>query len=403
MGTASRLSGRTKHEEKSDEDTVVTTDAAKGLTSRACQIAIPVYSHCMRAILAGGGTGGHVIPALAIAQQLQKDYAAEVLFVGTARGIENRLVPAAGFPLRLVQVGALKNVSLATRLKTSFDLPRAIWNSGRILSDFRPDIVIGVGGYASGPAMLAAVLRRIPTLVFEPNFVPGFANRLVAPLVSGAAVHFAETGRYFRRCEVTGVPVREAFFRIANQNRENAKPTLLIFGGSQGAHAINQAVMDSVAELRRRVPGIHIVHQTGERDYNDVQAAYANLGDSAEVYRFIDDMPTLFARAGLLICRSGASTVAEVTAAGKPAVFVPFPRAADDHQKRNAEALERAGAAVMLEESRLNRESLVEAVGSLFKNPSRLKTMGHAAHKLSHPTAARDIAAMAGRLAATKN
>jgi len=357
----------------------------------------------MRAILAGGGTGGHVIPALAIAQQLQKDYAAEVLFIGTARGIENRLVPAAGFALRFVQVGALKNVSLATRLKTFFDLPRAVWDSGRILSEFRPDIVIGVGGYASGPAMLAAALRKVPMLVFEPNFVPGFANRLVAPLVSGAAVHFAETGRYFRRCEVTGVPVREAFFQIAKHNPVTAKPTLLVFGGSQGAHAINLVVMDSAAALRQRVPGIHIVHQTGERDYNDAQAAYANLGNSVEVYRFIDDMPGLFARADLLICRSGASTVAEVTAAGNPAVFVPFPRAADDHQKRNAEALERAGAAVMLEEPKLNRESLVEAVGSLFSNPSRLERMGDAARKLSHPNAARDIAAMAARLAAMKN
>jgi len=357
----------------------------------------------MRAILAGGGTGGHVIPALAIAQQLQKDYAAEVLFIGTARGIENRLVPAAGFALRFVQVGALKNVSLATRLKTFFDLPRAVWDSGRILSEFRPDVVIGVGGYASGPAMLAAALRKVPMLVFEPNFVPGFANRLVAPLVSGAAVHFAETGRYFRRCEVTGVPVREAFFQIAKHNPVTAKPTLLVFGGSQGAHAINLVVMDSAAALRQRVPGIHIVHQTGERDYNDAQAAYANLGNSVEVYRFIDDMPGLFARADLLICRSGASTVAEVTAAGKPAVFVPFPRAADDHQKRNAEALERAGAAVMLEEPKLNRESLVEAVGSLFSNPSRLERMGDAARKLSHPNAARDIAAMAARLAAMKN
>ena len=357
----------------------------------------------MRAILAGGGTGGHVIPALAIAHQLQKDYEAEVLFVGTARGIENRLVPAAGFPLRLVQVGALKNVSLVTRLKTFFDLPRAVWDSRRILSEFRPDVVIGVGGYASGPAMLAAILRRVPTLVFEPNFVPGFANRLVAPLVSGAAVHFAETGRYFRRCEVTGVPVREAFFQIADVNSANAKPTLLVFGGSQGAHAINQVVIDCVAELRRRIPGIHVIHQTGERDYNDAQAAYASLGDCVEVYRFIDDMPALFARTSLLVCRSGASTVAEVTAAGKPAVFVPFPRAADDHQKRNAEALERAGAAVMLEESRLTRESLVQAVSGLFSEPSRLKKMGDAARRLSHPSAARDIAAMAARLAGNKN
>jgi UDP-N-acetylglucosamine--N-acetylmuramyl-(pentapeptide) pyrophosphoryl-undecaprenol N-acetylglucosamine transferase len=352
----------------------------------------------MRAILAGGGTGGHVIPAIAIAQQLQKDYAAEVLFIGTSRGIENRLVPAAGFALRLVQVGALNRVSLKTRLKTFFDLPRAVWDSRRILSDFRPDIVIGVGGYASGPAMLAAILRRVPTLVFEPNFVPGFANRLVAPLVSGAAVHFAETGRYFHRCEVTGVPVREAFFQIPSQHPTNTT-TLLVFGGSQGAHAINQVVMDSVADLRQRVPGIHIVHQTGERDYNDAQAAYANFGGSVEFYRFIDDMPSLFARADLLICRSGASTVAEVTAAGKPAVLVPFPRAADDHQKRNAEALERAGAAVMLEESNLNREGLVDSVSTLFAEPSRLGKMGDAARKLSHPNAARDIAAMAARLA----
>lgn len=355
----------------------------------------------MRAILAGGGTGGHVIPALAIAQQLQKDYSAEVLFIGTARGIENRLVPAAGFPLRLVRVGALKNVSVATRMKTAYDLPRAVWHAHRILAEFRPDIVIGVGGYASGPAMLAAVLRRIPTLVFEPNFVPGFANRLVAPLVSGAAVHFAETGRYFRRCEVTGVPVREAFFQSRNQH-STVTPMLLVFGGSQGAHAINKVVMDSVVQLRTRIPGIHIVHQTGERDYNDAQSAYANLGDSVEVHRFIDDMPGLFARASLLICRSGASTVAEVTAAGKPAIFVPFPHAADDHQKRNAEALQRAGAAIMLGESNLTRESLVEAVGSLFSDPSRLEQMGDAARELSHPNAARDIAAMAARLAGTK-
>jgi len=357
----------------------------------------------MRAILAGGGTGGHVIPALAIAHQLQKDYSAEVLFIGTARGIENRLVPAAGFPLRLVRVGALKNVSLATRMKTAFDLPRAVWHAQRILAEFHPDIVIGVGGYASGPAMLAAVLRRIPTLVFEPNFVPGFANRVVAPLVSGAAVHFAETGRYFRRCEVTGVPVREPFFQTTTKRPADVAPTLLVFGGSQGAHAINKVVMDSVAQLRIRIPGIHIVHQTGERDYNDARAAYANLGDSVEVHRFIDDMPGLFARTSLLICRSGASTVAEVTAAGKPAIFVPFPRAADDHQKRNAEALQRAGAAIMLEESSLTCDRLVETVSSLFTDQPRLQKMGDAARKLSHPNAARDIAAMAARLAGKKN
>ena len=178
----------------------------------------------MRAILAGGGTGGHVIPALAIAHQLKKSYGAEVLFIGTARGIENRLVPAAGYPLQLMRVGALKNVSLATRLKTAFDLPRAMWNAGRMLNEFEPDVVIGVGGYASGPAMLSAVVKHIPTLAFEPNVVPGFANRMVARFVSAAAVHFEETAKYFRHAEVTGVPVRQAFFEIPPKRGGIADP-----------------------------------------------------------------------------------------------------------------------------------------------------------------------------------
>ena len=358
----------------------------------------------MRAILAGGGTGGHVIPALAIAQQLQKDYAAEVLFIGTARGIENRLVPAAGFPLRLVQVGALNRVSLTTRLKTFFDLPRAVWESRRMLAEFRPDVVIGVGGYASGPAMLAALLRRIPTLVFEPNFVPGFANRLVAPLVSGS-------GGALRRNRPLLSPLRShrsAGPRGVSSRSPASVPQMPSRRCSSSAEARARtpsirSCMESVAELAQPVPGIHIIHQTGERDYNDAQAAYANLGGSVEAHRFIDDMPSVFARADLLICRSGASTVAEVTAAGKPAIFVPFPRAADDHQKRNAEALERAGAAVMLEESKLNRDTPGRRRSVRYSAIRRgCRRMGEAARKLSHPNAARDIAAMAARLAGIK-
>src|SRR5262245_12617926 len=283
-----------------------------------------VYSQRMRAILAGGGTGGHVIPALAIAHALKEGYHAEVLFIGTPRGIENRLVPAAAYPLKLIKVGALKNVSLVTRLKTSFDLPRAIWDSHRMISEFRPDVMIGVGGYASGPAMFAGALSGIPTLAFEPNFVPGFANRVVAPMVSAAAVHFPETGRYFRKSEVTGVPVRRAFFEMPTIKR-NSGLTLLVFGGSQGAHSINQAMVNSLPQLHTRIPGLHIIHQTGERDYNYAQSAYLAAGNSAEVYSFIDDMPAIFARSDLLLCRSGASTAAEVMAAGKPAIFVPFP------------------------------------------------------------------------------
>src|SRR5437763_4118922 len=350
----------------------------------------------MRAILAGGGTGGHVIPALAIANQLKKEYSAEILFIGTARGIENRLVPAAGYPLQLVRVGALKNVNLVTRAKTAFDLPRAVWDAGRMLSEFAPDVVIGVGGYASGPAMLAAVVKHIPTLAFEPNVVRGFANRLVARFVSGAAVHFEETAKYFRHGEVTGVPVRHAFFEIPP--KRGGTPTLLVFGGSQGAHAINEAMIRCLPVLQREAPGIHIIHQTGERDYNDALEAYKSVRDEAEVYKFIDDMPAAFARADLVVCRSGASTVAEITAAGKPAVFVPFPRAADDHQRVNAEALAKHGAAVVVEESKLEGVWLAETISALLQDPHRLETMGQAARRLSHPNAARELAAMAARV-----
>jgi UDP-N-acetylglucosamine--N-acetylmuramyl-(pentapeptide) pyrophosphoryl-undecaprenol N-acetylglucosamine transferase len=356
----------------------------------------------MRAILAGGGTGGHVIPALAIANELKNSYGAEVLFIGTERGIENRLVPAAGYPLKLVRVGALKNVSLMTRAKTAFDLPRAVWDASRMLSEFAPEVVIGVGGYASGPAMLAAVVKHIPTLAFEPNVVPGFANRVVARFVSGAAVHFEETAKYFRHAEVTGVPVRQAFFEIAasdiNKNRGGV-PTLLVFGGSQGAHAINEAMIRCLPELQRQAPGIHIIHQTGERDYNDALAAYKSLGESAEVFKFIEDMPAAFARADLVVCRSGASTVAEIAAAGKPAIFVPFPRAADDHQRVNAEALAREGAAVVVEELKLDGLWLAETIAALLGDSLRLRAMSEAARELAHPNAARDIAAMAARLA----
>jgi UDP-N-acetylglucosamine--N-acetylmuramyl-(pentapeptide) pyrophosphoryl-undecaprenol N-acetylglucosamine transferase len=359
----------------------------------------------MRAILAGGGTGGHVIPALAIANQLKKSYGAEVLFIGTARGIENRLVPAAGYPLQLVRVGALKNVSLTTRLKTAFDLPRAVWDAGRMLNEFAPDVVIGVGGYASGPAMLAAIVKHIPTLAFEPNVVPGFANRMVARFVSAAAVHFAETAKYFRHAEVTGVPVRQAFFEITA--KRGGTPTLLVFGGSQGAHAINEAMIRCLPVLRQEAPGIHIIHQTGERDYNDALAAYQNLqnvtgaptpGFTFEVSKFIEDMPAAFARADLLVCRSGASTVAEIAAAGKPAVFVPFPRAADDHQRVNAEALARAGAAVVVEESKLEGVWLAETIAALLGDPLKLEQMSAAAKSLAHPNAAQDIAEMAARV-----
>ncbi len=352
----------------------------------------------MRVIMAGGGTGGHVIPALAIAQELRSHYGAEVLFVGTRRGIETRLVPAAGFALHLIEVGALNRVDFATRLKTLMDLPRAVATSAKLVREFRPDVMIGVGGYASGPAMFAAGMMNVPTIAFEPNVVPGIANRLVAPMVSAAAVHFEATCRHFRNCQVTGVPVRQEFFHVPPRPQD-ARPTLLVFGGSQGAHAINQAVLEALPKLLEAVPNIHIIHQTGEKDYAEAQASYLLTMLSAEVSPFIDDMPAAFARADLLLCRSGASTVAEITAARKPAIFIPLPTAADDHQTCNAATLAQAGAARMLPQSQLTAERLVTEVAAMLCDRLLLAKMSDAARHFAHPEAAATIAALAARVA----
>jgi UDP-N-acetylglucosamine--N-acetylmuramyl-(pentapeptide) pyrophosphoryl-undecaprenol N-acetylglucosamine transferase len=352
----------------------------------------------MRVLIAGGGTGGHVIPALAIARELKARYNAEVLFVGTARGIENRLVPQAGFGLMRVKVGALKNVSLMTRMRTIFDLPRAVVESRKIIQAFGAEVVVGVGGYASGPAMAAAILMHLPTLAFEPNYVPGFANKIVGRRVSAAAVHFEQTQKYFRNAQVVGVPVRAEFFQVPAPVA-NHPPALLVFGGSQGAQAINQAMTAAAPEVLRQIPSLRIIHQTGERDYNDVQAAYGRSGITAEVSAFIDDMPAAFARSDLLLCRSGASTVAEITAAGKPAIFVPFPRAADDHQRRNAEAIAQGGAAVLVPQTELTPERLAKIITELFADPRRLKEMAERARALSHQDAAGRVARMVAELA----
>ena len=355
----------------------------------------------MRAVLAGGGTGGHVIPALAIARELKEAHGAEILFVGTSRGIETRLVPAAGFKLELVEVGALKGVGLVTRLGTLLGLPRAVVRSSRMLREFQANVVIGVGGYASGPAMLAAVLGHIPTLAFESNVVPGFANRIIANSVTAAAVHFEETAHYFRNALVTGVPVRKEFFNLPPR-AAGSPPTLLVFGGSQGASALNRAVTASLGPLRAAVPGLRIIHQTGPRDLEQVQAAYREAGMDSQVSAFIDQMPEAFAAADLLLCRAGASTVAEVTAAGKPAIFVPFPRSADHHQLRNAEALAKARAGELIPEAELTPERLSSSVGALLTDAVRLQALGAAARKLAHPDAAHRIAQMAVEMGSGK-
>jgi UDP-N-acetylglucosamine--N-acetylmuramyl-(pentapeptide) pyrophosphoryl-undecaprenol N-acetylglucosamine transferase len=346
----------------------------------------------MNIILAGGGTGGHVIPALAIAEELRKR-GHEAGFVGTARGIEVRLVPQAGFPLFLVKVGALNRVSITTRLRTLIDLPLSIFNAMGILRRFRAQVVIGVGGYAAGPATIAAVLLRIPVVLFEPNVVPGYANRAVARFAANAAVHFAQTGRWFRSFEVTGVPVRPAFFALPE--RRSTPPTLLVFGGSQGAKALNRIVRESAAELLRRVPNLQMVHQTGPREFEEVSKFYTENRVKVEVSPFIDDMAQSFSDADLIVCRSGASTVAEIAAAGKCALFVPFPGAADDHQLRNAELLAREDAALLIEERELSAERFVAETTALLGDRARLTAMEAKARTLAHPDAAAHIADMA--------
>jgi UDP-N-acetylglucosamine--N-acetylmuramyl-(pentapeptide) pyrophosphoryl-undecaprenol N-acetylglucosamine transferase len=349
----------------------------------------------LRVLLAGGGTGGHIIPALAVARELELRHGAETLFVGTARGMEIRLVPESGFKLRLIDVGPLNHVSLATRLKTLLRLPRSISECKRLMREFQPQVVFGVGGYASGPAMAAALRMKIPTMAFEPNAMPGLANRLVGKKVQAAAVNFPSAAAWFQNCEVTGIPVRPAFF---NLEPPAGPPHLLIFGGSQGARLFNTNVPEVIAKLMEDVPGLTVLHQSGVRNTVATLEAYKSSGADPsrwEVRPFLDDMPAQFGRAHLVMARSGASTVAELAAAGKPALLVPFAAAADEHQKRNAEAMVNAGAAVMMQESELQVPGkLAETLAGMLKDPERLVRMAAAARKQAHPGAAERIAEM---------
>ena len=358
-------------------------------------------------MIAGGGTGGHVIPALAIARELREAHGAEVRFVGTARGLETRLVPEAGFPLELIRVGQLKNVSVATRARTLIDLPLGVMRCVELVRSFKPDGVVGVGGYASGPAMMAAILLRVPTLAFEPNAVPGLANRLVGKWVDGAAVNFEETRQYFRGAKVTGIPVRKEFFEIGECG-ETALPSdgpsrvvrLLIFGGSQGARIFNDVMPRIAKSLMEEVAGLRILHQAGAKFAEPVLKAYEAGGADAtrwEVAPFLDDMPRRFAEADLILCRSGASTVAELAAAAKPAVLVPLPTAADNHQLKNAEVLAAAGAAQLrVQSSDAAMENfLASDLSALLLDSARRGEMSRRVRGLAHPDAVRVIGEMA--------
>ena len=344
----------------------------------------------MRVLIAAGGTGGHVMPALEVARELERR-GADLLFVGTSRGLENRLVPERGYRLATVEVGALKGMGVGRVVGTLLGLPAAFVRAARLIEEFGPDVAYGMGGYASGPVLLMAALKNIPVVVHEPNAVPGFANRLLAPWVARALVAQEDALRFFpaRRAEVVGVPVRREFFAIPPKTHEPPY-TVLVTGGSQGSARLNRAVKEALPVLAGR-KDLFLLHQTGPKEYEEVRKAYAEARGEGEVVPFLEDMPAAMARADLVVCRAGAVTLAELAAAGRAGLLVPFPHAADQHQLRNARALERAEAARVVLDAELSGSRLLSEIDAMLP---RLREMEVAVRGLAQPRAAERVVAV---------
>lgn len=347
---------------------------------------------------AGGGTGGHLFPALAVAETLTTDCPAiEIGFVGSRRGIEARLVPQAGYPLRSLSLSGIKGRGLAARLGAGAQAAAAVARCLGWMIGSRPGLVAGVGGYASGPAVLAAWLLRIPTMILEQNHFPGATNRALAPRVDRVCVPSeAARDRLGGRGEITGNPVRREFTTIGPI--PNGTPlSVLVFGGSRGARSINRAVVAALPLLAAHAYPPRIVHQTGVDDEAEVRSEYAALypGDRWEVMPFVDDMATRLAAADLAVCRAGATTLAELAAAGRPAILVPYPHAADDHQTHNADAVAAVGGATVLADRDLDGTTLATTIIGMDADRISLSDMGSAARTLAVPDAADRIADVA--------
>ncbi|MCC7125941.1 MAG: undecaprenyldiphospho-muramoylpentapeptide beta-N-acetylglucosaminyltransferase [Acidobacteria bacterium] len=364
----------------------------------------------MLVLIAGGGTGGHLYPGIALARELQRrDPATVVTFVGTATGIEARVIPREGFPLELIRVKGLKGTSLMARLRGLALLPLAFVDAWRVISRRRPAVVVGVGGFASGPIVALAALRRRPTLLLEQNAMPGLTNRLLAPFVRAAAVNFPEALRHFPRTGfVAGNPVRASVFepaeaRVGEAAMNGAAPPergrVLVFGGSQGAHAINMAMIAAAPVLARSGVQLNITHQTGERDLPAVVDGYRQAGVAARVEAFLYDMDREMKAADVIVSRAGATTLSELAAVGRPAVLVPLPTATDDHQRRNAEAFAASGGAVVIHQRALTGEKLADELLALVRDPERRRQMGQRARVLARPDAAERIADKVAALA----
>ncbi|MCI4354509.1 MAG: undecaprenyldiphospho-muramoylpentapeptide beta-N-acetylglucosaminyltransferase [Thermoplasmata archaeon] len=343
-------------------------------------------------LIAAGGTGGHLFPGIAVADELRRRHpATRVVFVGTPRGLESRLVPRAGYGLELLRVLPLNGVGAARLALGLLALPRGLWQSAALVRRLRPSAVLGIGGYAGGPVVLAAALLGVRTVILEPNARPGFTNRVLRPFVGAAACAYDTTqGAFGQKGIVTGNPVRGGFAGLPAKQHQPPF-TLLAFGGSQGSRVLNEALVAAIP-LLPPAAALRIVHQTGEAMREGVAAAYAAAGREAEVLAFVDDMERRFGEADLVVARSGATTCAELTAAGKAAVLVPFARAAFDHQRSNAAALEGAGAARMIEEKDLSGERLARTIGELISSPHEIAAMEKAARSLGRPDAAARVA-----------
>jgi len=359
----------------------------------------------MKLLIAGGGTGGHLFPGMAVAEEfLERDTANQVLFVGTERGIEARAVPAAGYRVELITAAGIRGKGLFSQIKGAVMMLYGYALSRRILKGFRPDMVLGVGGYASLPMVLAAKGMQIPRYIHEQNAIPGMTNKLLARFADRVFITLEESARFFpnETTQVTGNPLRRQILNmVAKQNPPSAPSAaegserdrqgifrLFVFGGSQGAHAINNAMTAALPHLADLSDRLEICHQTGENDLTETQAAYGDSRIPARVQPFISDMAAEYHKADLIICRAGATTIAEVTACGKACLFIPFPHAVDDHQRRNAEALLKKQACYMMLEHELSGERLAETIRGLMNTPESLRQTGDAAFGLARLDAA---------------
>lgn len=353
----------------------------------------------MRLVVAGGGTGGHLFPGIAVAEEfLSRNPENEVLFVGTERGVEAKVLPKLGYRLEFVAAAGVRGKSLIGQLKGVGGLLYGYSQSRRILKDFNPDLVLGVGGYASAPVVLASRGMLIPRFVHEQNAIPGMTNKLLSRIAVQAFISIEESRRFFPKDTtlLTGNPLRRQILdevaaagSVPDSTKEGFH--LLVFGGSLGAHSINMTMAAAAPLLEKFGEKLTITHQTGEKDFAEVSAAYSKTGVEARVVPFIDNMAAEYRAADLIVCRAGATTIAEVTACGKPCIFIPFPHAVDDHQRKNAEALLKTGAGFMILERELTPESLTAQISEVVKSPELLGETAGNARKMGRLDAAKII------------